>query len=380
MKDIEIISNLTTLKVKVFTHNDLDGVSCALVLKKLYNGSNISFNFEFISYSDYDKIKAFFDVDNENGAKYYDYLFITDLNFKHQEFHDNIFKPFRNFITQINDPDMKRSSIFKKIFIIDHHADSEETFRNRVEELFPRIEYYNDMTYCASLQLFNFVVNRQSNEWTNASIGGEHKNYVDRTVWLKSYLKHVNDWDLFEWKNNGNIIARDLNLVFTHLKRSKFFFMQEQKEGLAFYFNKTEKTIIKETLESIEKEYNRALLSSVILDHIDEEGFPHPDIQYIVVRSDDNTSLICDMIREAIIKKEIYTLFNIKYIVNVSFKYGSINFRRVFEDIDLVKIANIYGGGGHPYASGAVLDGKNRLQLDRIIMPILEKYGEPLRK
>lgn len=378
MKDIEVISNITKIRVKVFTHNDLDGVSCALVLKKLYNSENISFNFDFITYSDFDKIKNFFDIDNEDGAKFYDYLFITDINIKEDDFFTKIYNPFKKFNTLINDPDKSRSSLFKKIFIIDHHKDSENTLRNRFESLRPKIEYYNDMTYCGSLQLYNFIINNQSLEWTTLTLGFEHPEYKDRKEWLKSYLKHVNDWDTFEWKNNGNIIARDLNMVFTHINRSKFFLMQEQKNGLSFYFNKTEKNMIKELLEQIKKDYTKLLNTSIVLDHIDEEGFPHPDIQYIIIRSDENTSLLCDMLRDDIINKKIYLRYNIKYIVNISFKYGNISFRRIFNDIDLVSIANMYGGGGHPYASGATMDGKNILQLERIIMPSIEAYGREI--
>lgn len=380
MKDIEIISNITTIRVKMFTHNDLDGVSCALALRKFYRSKYFTFNIEFIGYDEYDKIKDFINIDNEEGIKKFDYVFITDLNFNNQNFYDKIYKPLREFTIELNNPAEGRSSLFKKIFFIDHHTDSETTFRDRVEELFPKIEYYNDLSYCASLQLFNFFKNNQSREWTQATIGTEDDKIEDVKSWLNSYLRYVHDWDTFDWKDNNDIIARDLNLVFSHINRSKFFLMQLQKDGLAFYFNKTEKTILKEVMDQINKDYQKALMTSVVLDHIDEDGFPHPDCQYIVIRSDDNTSLICDMIREAINRKEIYIRYNIKYIVNVSFKYGSINFRRVLEDIDCARIARMYGGGGHEYAAGCVLDGKNRLQLERILMPTLEKYGEPIRK
>jgi oligoribonuclease NrnB/cAMP/cGMP phosphodiesterase (DHH superfamily) len=375
MRDIETISNISTIRVKVFTHNDLDGVSCGLVFKKFYNTKNINFNYDFISYNDYDKIKEFFDIDNEYGAKIYDYLFITDLNFKGKDLEDYILNPFKKFTTLLNSPNKGYSSIFKKIFFIDHHADSEKTFRDKIFTLFDKIEYFNDMTNCASLQLYNFCANRQSIEWTNTTLGLEHAKLNDQKAWLESYLKNVNDWDTFEWKNNNNLMARDLNLLFSHMQRTKFFLMQVQKESIVFSFNKTEKTIINETLESINKEYNRVLNTSIVLDHIDEDGFTHPDIQYIIIRSDDNVSLICDMLKNDIINKKIYTRFNIKYIINVSFKYGSINFRRVYDDIDLTKIASIYGGGGHPFASGCVLDGKNQLQLKRILLPTLERYA-----
>lgn len=375
MKDIEIISNVKTIRAKVFTHNDLDGVSCALAFKKLYNNSKVTFNFEFISYGDFNKIEKFFDIDDPDGAKKFDYLFITDLNMKHQEFHDKIYKPYKTFITKLNDPNGGRSSLLKKIFIIDHHKDSEITFRDKVEQFFPLIEYYNDMTNCAALQVYNFCTSDQSREWTRATLGYEADFYPDKKMWLRSYLEHVNNWDTFAWKENKDYVAKDLNLLFNHINRSKFFQMQEQKGGLAFAFNKTEKTIIKEINDNLLKEYQRALNTSVVLDHIDEYNNPRPDISYIVIRNDENVSLICDMLKDDIINKRIYTRFNIKYIVNVSFKYGSLSFRRIYDDIDLTKIAAVYGGGGHEYAAGAELNGSNELQMARIILPVVQKYG-----
>jgi len=379
MKDIEIISDITNIRVKVFTHNDLDGVSCALALKRCYDLKRINFDFTFMSYNDISSLKTFIDINNEDGIKKYDYVFITDINIASDNFHDYIQNPLRVFNAKLNDPARQNTSLFKKMFIIDHHKDSEKTFRNRVEEFFPIIEYYNDMTNCAALQVFNFIESDQSREWARVTLGIHHPMYEDRKVWLRSYLEHVHNWDTFEWKNNGDIVARDLNLVFSNTKRSKFFVDQEQKNGLAFYFNKSEIALLNEVLEKIEKDYQKALATSVVLDHINEFNVPYPDIQYIVIRSDENVSLICDKLKEDIINKKIYSRFNIKYIANISFKYGSISFRRIYDDIDLSKIANIYGGGGHEFAAGCVLDGKNPLQMQRLIVPTLEKYGEPIK-
>jgi len=376
MTDTKSISN-KNLHVKVFTHNDLDGVSCALTLKRLYKQSKVSFNFEFLNYSDFPKIKEFFDITNDKGAKIFDYVFITDLNFTGENFLEFIFNPMKNFLARLNDPEMDYSSYFKKIFFIDHHEDSEKALRPRADFLFDRLEYFNDKTYCASMQLFNFLTMDQSREWAKCVQGCEVNNAKDVKVWLNDYLKHVNNWDTFEWKECNDLIARDLNLVFTHTKRTKFFQMQEQKEGIKFLFNKSENTLLKEIFDTLNKNYQKALMSSVVLDHIDKDGFPHPDQQYIVIRCDEDVSLICDILREDIDNKNIYSRFNIKYIVNISFKYGQINFRRVQRDINLVDIASIYGGGGHEYAAGCVINGKNQLQMQRIILPSLEKYGEP---
>lgn len=371
-KKDEILA-LTKLKVKVFTHNDLDGVSCAIILKKLY-GKEISFNFSFISYNQYDEIKKFLDFFN-GEARLYDYIFITDLNFTTIDYENFIEEPLNEFFMNYNSPqNSKTNNIFKKIFLIDHHVDSEKTLRNKAIKIFNEIEYYNDLNHCASWQLADWCIHKKSSEWTSSTLGLENKNYYINSKWVMDYIKYVNDWDLFHWKDNKNYLARDLNLLFTHIKREKYFMMQEQKDSPVFSFNKTEKTIIKETLESIHKEYERAIRSSVVLDHVNQHGIKDPNLQYIVIRSDENISLICDIIKDEIKAKHIYKMFNIGYIVNVSFKYGSLNFRRIDENIDLSVIANWYGGGGHPFASGCILNSEDKNLMNNFVLPILSKY------
>lgn len=377
-KKYEVISGGKTLHVKVFTHNDLDGVSCAIVLKKLYDTTKISFDFTYLSYKDYQQIKDFINIDNEDGIKKYDYVFITDLNFTYSNFNDYLYTPLKRFFVELNTPHKHYSSLFKKIFLIDHHTDSEKAIRPIALDIFDKIEYFNDMHYSAAYQLMNFLVHKSSSEWTQATLGFERNKYEDIKLWVEAYAKIVHDWDTFEWKNNGNLLARDLNMVFNSMNRSKFFVMQEQKEGPGFALNKTEVGIVKDTMKAIEKEYQRALMSSVVLDHIDADDFPHPDIQYIVVRSDDHISMVCDLLIEAIRNYEIYSRFNIKYIVNLSLRNGVASLRRVYDDIDLSLIANQYGGGGHPFAAGFNLNGKDKRQLERFILPSLEKLGESI--
>lgn len=369
----EILNNLNKISVKVFTHNDLDGVSCALVFKKLYNLDFISFDFEFISYNDYKKIEDFMNFEN-GKMRLYDYVFFTDLNFTKENFNTYIECPLLDFRSEVNGPNpSKLNSIFKKIFIIDHHKDSEETIRPKENRIFNEIEYYNDMTHCASLQLFDWCIHKRSSLWTQQTIGMENKMYKNHILWLESYLKNVNDWDLFHWKENGNLVALDLNLLFTHTRREKFFMMQMQKEDLKFVFNKSEGSTIKDLQYSLDKEFERVLSNSTMMEYKDEYGNYTPNFYYLVIKCDENVSLICDKIKEKILndKKNDELFPNILYIANVSFKYKSISIRRVNENIDLSKIANYYGGGGHSFAAGFPLNANNKEIMNDFVYPAL---------
>lgn len=368
----EILSNITKLNVKVFTHNDLDGISCAIVFKKLYDTNYISFDFEFISYNDYDKIKEFMDFEN-GSMRLYDYVFFTDLNFTKETFNKYIELPLQDFRSDVNGPNPKKlNSLFKKIFIIDHHKDSEEAIRPKENRIFNFIEYYNDMTHCASLQLYDWCINTRSSLWTEKTIG-MYKEFINTNkLWLESYLKHVNDWDLFHWKENGNMIALDLNLLFSHMRREKFIMMQIQKSNVfEFVFNKSESSIIKEIHYEIEKQIQYAKKCSCLMEYKDSYGDYHPNFNYLVIKCDDNVSLICDRIKDDILREN--NPYNIVYIANVSFKYNSINLRRIDETLDLSKLANHYNGGGHPFAAGFTLDVNNPEIMQDFVYPALSR-------
>lgn len=374
MKD-ELIKNLKKIRIKWFSHNDLDGVSCAIIAKKLYNKENISFDFSFLDYNNLKEIGNFFD--DYEKSRMYDFIFITDLNVKPNDYEIFIRRPLSDFINNKNSyENTNKLNLFKKLFFIDHHIDSEKTIRNIEKRIFNFIEYYNDTTYCASFQVLDWFINNRSSIWTENTLGCENKNYDMNKSWCRSFVDYVNDWDLFNWKKNGNIFARDLNLLFTHIKREKFILMQEQKVSPVFSFNKREKTIIKEVQESIEKEFNNARHHSIVKNHreLDIKHDENPNIQFLLIKSDENVSLICDMFKDMILSEKFDPHYKIEYIVNVSFKYGSVNIRRVNESIDCAKIANFYGGGGHPFAAGFSIDSHNQYIMEDFIMPILSVY------
>ena len=342
------------LNVKVFSHNDLDGVGICILLKKLYN---ISFNFTFISYNDIYKISEFF---NSDEAKTYDFVFITDLNLVEDNF-KCVMHTFNKFIDDISNTD--EYVRFKKLFIIDHHIDTDYSIKSYINLDYNFIEYTNNLKDCATMQLYRWIIEYQSDYWCTHTQNSKHEDYEVNISWCKQFADLVNDWDIFLWKEKYNFLARNLNILFTHIKREKFIMMQMQKTSNNFALNKTEISIINENLENIKKDYERIIKQMTI------KEFNNP-FKYTaaIIRCDDNLSLLCDML------KDEFKNTTIDVIVNVSFKYGSINFRRINDDINLVPIANWYGGGGHPFASGCVLNPNNKTLINDFVLPSL-KYN-----
>jgi len=371
----ELVTNLKKLKVKIFSHNDLDGISCAIVLKKLYDESKISLSFTYISYDQISEISRFFE--NYDEARMYDFVIISDINIKKDDYHHFIQPQFNRFISEKNNyQNREKLNLFKKMFIIDHHKDSEETFRPIENSIFDNVEYYNDTIHCATYQLYDWCINQRSRIWNEYVSSGFNRNFDINKQWLREYIELVNDWDIFLWKEKNNLIARDLNILFTHIRREKFMMMQNQKISIHFAFNSTEKTIIRETLESINKEFHRCWKDAVYVPlHNPITDQVHKNVTCLVIRADENVSLISDMFREMITHER----YDIDIIVNISFKYGSVNFRRINENIDLKEIANWYGGGGHPFAAGCPLNYHDKNLMNDFVNPLMAANYDPHR-
>lgn len=377
----EKISNSALIRVKWFTHNDLDGVSCPLIAYKLFSNLKFSFNVSFLSYDGIDKIGEFFD--NYDESRLFDFVFITDLNIKPNDFENNIRRPLSDFIQNKNSyENREKSNFFKKIIFIDHHPDSENTIRTIENEIFSFMEYYNDKVHCAAYQVYDFFMNNSSEIWTKYTSDCKNINYEDNKNWCEHYVELVNDWDLFSWKKNNNVFAKDLNILFTHIRRDKFMMMQVQKKSPYFSFTKREQSIIRETYEQIHKDYEIALKNLIVVNQKDlnyksNKRHETPNVKYAIIKTDENTSLICDMIKERIINNiHTFPCMYIDYIVNVSFKYGTINFRRINDIIDCGEIARFYGGGGHPFAAGCPIDSKNEYIMEDFIIPVLSVFNK----
>ena len=92
------------MKIKLFTHTDLDGIGCAILMKNVYRNDKID-----IEYCDYgnvnDKIGSFL---NKKDYIEYDKIFITDIS---------INEDIANIIDEL--------SCMKEFILLDHHKTAE---------------------------------------------------------------------------------------------------------------------------------------------------------------------------------------------------------------------------------------------------------------
>jgi oligoribonuclease NrnB/cAMP/cGMP phosphodiesterase (DHH superfamily) len=295
------------MKVKLFTHTDLDGVGCA-ILGKLAFGNNI--DIEYCNYDEInDKVNKFLDEDYLN----YDKVYITDISVS------------ENIANKINEiiPD--------KIQLLDHHPTAIWLNKYNWAEV---IEKYGIYKTCGTQLFFIYLA---ENNLLNL-------NYI---LDVQDFVQVVREYDSWEWKANNNLKPKRWNDLLYIYGRDNFIELIINKIKTKFDFDNTDYLLLKLEQEKIDKYiedkdkkmivkkiqgYNTGIVFAE--QHISELGNKlselHPELDFIV-------------------------------IINID---KSVSYRTAKDNINLgANIAKIYGGGGHPKAAGSPIndDVKNKI-------------------
>lgn len=283
---------------KLFTHNDLDGVGCA-VLAKLAFGDKVD-----VTYCDYDSI------DQEVKA-YIDHP-IAD----------------KCYITDIRIDEKLAEEINKKaisIQLLDHH---------------PTALNLNKFSWC------DVVIENSQGEKTS---GTElYYKWLVRTGYLhdewkyRKFVEIVRDYDTWAWSTKGQfgIVSKKFNDLMHIYGRDKFvnWCIHNIKTKFSELFSDQDELVLEikqdEIDEYIIKKSNEVIKKSIF-------GYTCG-----VVFADRFVSELGNKL----------CLFDpeLDFVVMINMSDCSMSFRTVRNDIDLGKdIASRFGGGGHPKAAGA---------------------------
>lgn len=313
------------LKVKLFSHNDLDGIGDGIVTKLAFPNADVT----YCGYHNIDeRIKEFI-----LSGKHHDYdlIFITDISVKEE---------VEGLINEHIPSD--------KIKLLDHHAtamhlnDNEWAFVNPNGRL--GINSGTNM-------LFEYLV-----------MNGFFKGVIYRDA-LEIFVEKIRRYDSWEWKNLYNDTeASSLNDLFWLYGINKFektfisrlqdleycvvsegswldmysqtdlAILQMDYDKKVAYINRKEKQMIKGRL--VGNDVGFVFAEQYISELGNELADRHPELEFIVILDLGN-------------KKASY---------------------RTVKDIDLGKdVAKHFGGGGHPKASGSEID----LDIVKMIIPMV---------
>ena len=288
--------------IKLFTHTDLDGVSCE-ILGKIAFGEDID-----VVRCNYGDINAKVE-ELINSTEEYDKLFITDISVN-KEIADKLL------------------SISDKVILLDHHKTA--LWLNEYPYALVQVEDESIGKMCGAYLFYEYLKKN-------------HKEFDD-TPALKLFIDYVRMYDTWEWKEKyDNIIPKRLNDLMYMDGPNEFIDKMIYRLGnnLAI-FDDTDlmKLQIEQTyINSYIAQKNETLIvnDSLFPEHI--VGIVFAD-KYI----SELGNKLCELHPE------------LDFVVLINMSTLTVSYRTVKDDLDLSDIAKGFGGGGHPKASGSRFD------------------------
>jgi len=294
---------MVSCMVKLFTDMDLDGLGCGLIAKIAFGDKA---NVFYCSYRNLDqRVEAFI----KNPANNQEETYITDLA-----------------VNEVVEKKLQeRFHHGKHIQMIDHHVTALHFNEYKWGRVRP--EYDNGKKTCATSLFYDFLLEQGK---------------IKRNHALEEFIDLVRQYDTWEWDENNNVTAKRLNDLFYIMNREQF--EEEMLKRLtentdSFQLTDTENMI----LDIEEQKINRYIHSKsrqTVQTFVDDYcvGVVHAE-QYL---SELGNAL-----------NNIYPHLDMIVLLNVSGK--KMGFRTIHDEVNVAEFAQMYGGGGHPKASGAEL-------------------------
>lgn len=292
----------------IFSHNDLDGIACIIIGKKIMSSDII--DAKSCSYGNINNtIKKF--ISSKEYDNYHE-IFITDIS---------VSEEVANLIDSI--PELKA-----KVVLLDHHASAKWLNKYEWASVIPE---KNEQPTCGASLLFDYLTTKDFDE--------DSKEMYDLSyyVWL---------WDTWLWKTKFNHLnvsekAVRLNSLF-HLLGEEDFINAIVKDK---NYNDVEGLLLKHKLllDINERQKNEYINKKEYqLRSINISGYNAG-----VVFADNHLSELGNALAER----------HPEYDFIAMISGPTISFRsREESDIDLgALVKELYGGGGHPHAAGCTV-------------------------
>lgn len=306
------------MKIKLFTHTDLDGVGCAIIAYLEFGKENV--DVEYCNYDDVDdKVEAF--MENEDLYRSYDSIFITDISVSDQ---------VASMIDILDKTD-------HRVRLFDHHGTA-----LRLDNYFWCTVYeYLDAVKTSGTELFYlYLRNSLSLTYDQTS-----QNKISRFVSI------VRDYDTWRWKELGEdgLVSKQMNDLFHIYGRDKFIELAMKRIMFGTsplhqdeWFSETDLLLLEQKQKDIDNYVEQK--EKQITVKTDQWGNT-----YGVIFAERYFSELGNRLCE--IHPEL------AYITMIDISRGRVSYRTIRDDINLgTEIAHNYRGGGHPKAAGSTFD------------------------
>ena len=295
-KSERIVVEYPNKKIKLFTHNDLDGMGCLVLLSLAYGKENIDFE-----YCTHDNINDNILTYIESGEKH-DCIFITD-------------------IAPNEDVSEKLDKSGLPVWLLDHH----------------KTNLWINKYMWANVSLYNIENNLTSGTELVYDYLIE-MNVLKETDLLNNFVWCVRRYDTWEWKTKFiDGIEAELNQLLYIMRKDEFvddIIYKANNELLLF--NSSDTKALERTKREKES-YMEYMLSKLnymeILSH--KIAYVY-DARYV----SEFGNLVCSQNPD------------VDLFMSINLNKKTVEMRSVKDDIDLSVIASTFGGGGHKSAAG----------------------------
>ena len=314
------------MKIKLFTHTDLDGIGCAILAYLAFGRENV--DIEYCDYSNVnDKVGDFF---VKGSPVEYNAVFITDISINNE---------LAIYITnEASEP---------RVHLFDHHATA--LGLNKYD--WCEVSVMNDTLdiKTSGTELF-YTYLRRHEQFDHLSV-----NVIGN---IDEFVDIVRDYDTWRWKELGKegIVCKQMNDLFYIYGREVFIdWALDQILTLKFYRGISAFPIYSEKdmalLDQKQKEIDTYIeeKNKQLFHRVDEIGHTY-GVVFAERYFSELGNRLCELNPD------------LAYIAMIDISSGTVSYRTIRDDIDVGgEIAHAYGGGGHPKAAGSTFD-KDRIQ------------------
>lgn len=315
------------MRVKLFTHTDLDGIGCAVLAYLAFGKENV--DVEYCDYGDVDEKVGDFFVNGSPGE--YNAVFITDIS-------------INNELAMAID----RYAVEDLWHLFDHHVTAFGL--NKYD--WCEVNVMNDtlgIKTSGTELLYTYLRNHERFDHLSANTITN----IDRVVDI------IRDYDTWRWKELGEegIVCKQVNDLFYIYGGEKFIkWALDQILTLKLYrgisalpiFSDLDTALLDQKQKDIDiyvEQKNKQLFTQ--LDSFGNE--------YGVVFAERYVSelgnRLCEMHPD------------LDYVAMIDISNGRVSYRSIRDNINLgTEIAHNYGGGGHPKAAGSTFDSTRAME------------------
>jgi len=308
-------------KVKLFTHTDLDGVSCAILAYAAFGRENVD-----VTYCDYhdvnEKIHTFFSGVKEGE---YEKVLITDISVQ------------EGLATLIDSHPYAKKG---RVCLLDHHETAKWLNQYDWAQVYFQHET-GENTSGASMLLI----------WL-AEQG--MMNFDDLVKWKNGFIEKVRRYDTWDWAHIYNDReAKELNDLFWILGRERFIdnVLQQMETYHHYQFNDTARLLLDLKQEEIDR-YVRACEKKLKIK-------PVGRYKVGVVFAEQHINEVAHEIHKKHPDLDLIAVINLNS--------QKISYRTERDDIDVSRFAQYFGGGGRKATAGSQLSDSQMEQILEMI-------------